>query len=686
MSIIAVLNEEYIGCTNPLADNHNKKPNGELCEGGTCLGGSHAQYCDILSLLLPEAAGIVETGEIELPIELVNPQNPQGTSIEGLQFVLEYDAEMIQLDTDDPVRLNENFEGLEDYEIIQEFCTDCIPSELSVSVYFTGLKEEFIDCGELNGVIICEDDVDWEDSLGNGVYDLGEDFIDIAPFNGLYDDESFTGEGDMLILSGIGLGGTGFTIISLSSVQINENGVYGSSCTINLGDYLTVSGKINYYKNAVPVSGGLVSTAYSTIETTTSNENGDFIIDSLITGTNYKLEIFKNEYEGNIDNYFDGLSAVDASRIARHSVGLYNFTEKEKLAANVIIDYRCENGEGISTGENEMECSYNWEPNIETGDASRVAKYAAGIIDTLGNLCDPHWVFLNPDDEIMIHNENCANLPNYSNFVRNYNTENLVSDTILTFNGIRLGDVTGNWTIASRQNEDYFVDNPMVDVELGQIVKLPLYLPNEIEIEGLDLTIQYDPEIFSLIGFNDNNSILEKSKYNTIINTEKMGLFTLVSYANSTPVNDNGLLGYIKFEVIGNSTRWSSISINEMKINDIQEGGFLVDGNFESSSIAHGFDFQISAVPEVFALNNNYPNPFNPSTNIKFELPNDGDVRIFIYDLKGSLIDELVNGYMEAGYHNLKWDGSYKASGVYFIQMIADNGNYIRMTKMMLIK
>ena len=200
------------------------------------------------------------------------------------------------------------------------------------------------------------------------------------------------------------------------------------------------------------------------------------------------------------------------------------------------------------------------------------------------------------------------------------------------------------------------------------------------------MTIQYDPEVFNLIGFNDNNSILEKSKYPTIINTEKTGLFTLVSYANSTPINANGLLVHIKFEVIGNSSRWSSISITEMKINDIQEGGFLVEGNFESSSIAYGFDFQISAVPEVFALNKNYPNPFNPSTNINFELPNDGDVRIFIYDLKGTLIDELINGYMEAGYHNLKWDASHKASGIYFIQMIADNGNYIKMTKMMLVK
>jgi hypothetical protein len=48
-------------------------------------------------------------------------------------------------------------------------------------------------------------------------------------------------------------------------------------------------------------------------------------------------------------------------------------------------------------------------PNIEAGDASRVARYATGIIEDLDNQCDPHWIFLNPDDEIMIHDTNCSN-------------------------------------------------------------------------------------------------------------------------------------------------------------------------------------------------------------------------------------------------------------------------------------
>ena len=96
--------------------------------------------------MLPSTASVVEDGEFELQIELINPPteedlqgDPQGKSIEGLEFVLEYEDDMIQLNE---VELNEN---LEFYQIEQAFCTDCISDELSVLVYFIGLKEDFIE-------------------------------------------------------------------------------------------------------------------------------------------------------------------------------------------------------------------------------------------------------------------------------------------------------------------------------------------------------------------------------------------------------------------------------------------------------------------------------------------------------------------------------------------------------------
>ena len=163
------------------------------------------------------------------------------------------------------------------------------------------------------------------------------------------------------------------------------------------------------------------------------------------------------------------------------------------------------NGEGDPFNYDEIDCAgngVNWEPNIEAGDASKVAKYAAGINphlnqDEYGNeQCDPHWIFIDPNGDLMLDEETCVDNP----FALDILTSS-IND--LVFEGIRLGDVTGNWSAPlGRQNENYFVDNPMVAVEPDEIIKLPIYLPNNVEIEGIDLTIQYDSEVFSLIGYS----------------------------------------------------------------------------------------------------------------------------------------------------------------------------------------
>ena len=126
--------------------------------------------------------------------------------------------------------------------------------------------------------------------------------------------------------------------------------------------------------------------------------------------------------------------------------------------------------------------------------------------------------------------------------------------------------------------------------------------------------------------------------------------------------------------------------IDEMKVNEKLEGGFLVEEGKDAGGMSLGFDFNIISLPEFYTLKQNYPNPFNPSTNIRFELPSEGLVQILVYDIRGSLVDDVVNAWMEAGYHQLKWNGSHNSSGIYFIQMIADNGSYQKTMKMSLIK
>lgn len=95
-------------------------------------------------------------------------------------------------------------------------------------------------------------------------------------------------------------------------------------------------------------------------------------------------------------------------------------------------------------------------------------------------------------------------------------------------------------------------------------------------------------------------------------------------------------------------------------------------------------DGQSDNLPESFELSQNYPNPFNPATNISFALPTKSMVRLEIFNLLGQKVANLVQGEMEAGYHEITWNAKQAPSGVYFYRLVSDNKSFTR--KMMLLK
>ena len=89
-------------------------------------------------------------------------------------------------------------------------------------------------------------------------------------------------------------------------------------------------------------------------------------------------------------------------------------------------------------------------------------------------------------------------------------------------------------------------------------------------------------------------------------------------------------------------------------------------------------------LPGSFALRQNYPNPFNPSTTIRFDVPQEGRVRLIVYDLLGREIRTLVNGPVKPGYYEMKFDARDLPSGVYFCRMEA--GSFSQVKKMVLVR
>jgi len=89
-------------------------------------------------------------------------------------------------------------------------------------------------------------------------------------------------------------------------------------------------------------------------------------------------------------------------------------------------------------------------------------------------------------------------------------------------------------------------------------------------------------------------------------------------------------------------------------------------------------------VPRDYHLNQNFPNPFNPSTIIKYELPKDSDVRLTIYDLLGKEVATLVNEQQHSGYYTVSFEGTSISNGVYFYKLQA--GKFVSTRKMLMIK
>ena len=125
------------------------------------------------------------------------------------------------------------------------------------------------------------------------------------------------------------------------------------------------------------------------------------------------------------------------------------------------------------------------------------------------------------------------------------------------------------------------------------------------------------------------------------------------------------------------------------------EGAMLIDlssdeyigsapdlGAFEygMGSVA-GCPFQL---PGKFDLYRNFPNPFNPTTTISYDLPKTSDVALSIYDITGRLVETLVNKQQDAGNYQVQWDASRYSSGVYFYRIMA--GNFLQTRKMLVLR
>ena len=119
----------------------------------------------------------------------------------------------------------------------------------------------------------------------------------------------------------------------------------------------------------------------------------------------------------------------------------------------------------------------------------------------------------------------------------------------------------------------------------------------------------------------------------------------------------------------------------------------LADVDYDGNKVYHSMTVMgvspNDVVPETFTLYPAYPNPFNPTTNIRYDLPVNALVNITIYDIMGRSIRSLVNSKQTAGYRSIRWDGKNNlgegvSAGMYIYMIQA--GDFRQTKKMVLLK
>jgi len=89
-------------------------------------------------------------------------------------------------------------------------------------------------------------------------------------------------------------------------------------------------------------------------------------------------------------------------------------------------------------------------------------------------------------------------------------------------------------------------------------------------------------------------------------------------------------------------------------------------------------------LPETFVVHAAYPNPFNPVTNIRFDLPADGMVNVSIFNIRGQQVETIVQEELAAGQHIIPWSAAMLPSNLYFYRV--QYGGQTSTNKVLLIK
>ncbi len=208
----------------------------------------------------------------------------------------------------------------------------------------------------------------------------------------------------------------------------------------------------------------------------------------------------------------------------------------------------------------------------------------------------------------------------------------------------------------------------------GYSGEIPLWLDLSTEAGAVQFTIEYDPEEVIINDITPGEMISNLNLEYNDMTGEIRGVIYTYSFTEFGPAM--GELVNLDIDIIGDNIDPASVvRLTDFEIVTVDAYRLNVD--------------VIGELPIAYELYQNYPNPFNAKTTISFDLPYNSVVQVVVYNVLGQEIKEIQSGYLNAGHHQMIWDGTGSdgeevTSGVYFYRVSADDFNKTK--KMLLVK
>jgi hypothetical protein len=451
--------------------------------------------------------------------------------------------------------------------------------------------------------------------------------------------------------------------ISLAQVQggFPENNIMvpvvgGGEVVILQTDYV-IAGQVYYYSSPPPYDGEELFEVPNVVLSLSQKYDGDNVPVPLISITsetesfsfgelkvgNYNLSFSKSPAPDCDDD--DDVNGWDLTPIENHLKGIEPLDADKSIAADVSLD-------GTISGY----------------DISLIAQYSVDLIDNFNDI-HTHWIFKpedkEPEDSLNVHSELLKHNGTYSIDYKPL----VLDDAARTILAYRLGDVNATYCHSPSTSNREQVQFTDIAIDYTPIITLPIIISEPTFIEGMDIEIGYDEDIFNplSITFNNSNKVVEN--YQTVSNLlSKDRTIKTVTWAIEEPQIVEGRIGEVSFNW-NNKNKSGKIWLKKFQVNDEPAVGGISLIGLSGNDVVDGVNIINSLVPVELSLHQNYPNPFNPQTTIKWSMPLSGMVSLGVYNLQGQLVELLINGQLEAGSHEQIWDATAYSSGIYFYRM-----------------